>query len=281
MDMVFESETDGGLTTIEHAILTALAHYRFLTAPQLLRLGVSASRRYLYKSLHRLSARRPRVIRSLAFGVHAEKGHLPALYYLTPAGSELLAEADRDEPVAVPERVHRFAADYFHRVNTIDCHIAVQQWASENGSAVDFFHTYFDHSTDRKPRTHIALASGSVIPDAIFRLRPPDGEVRLFALEMYNRRGTYRVERQIARYLIALGHEAIEEAYRHPSALRVLCVFDEPAALDLVLRRLSGLPDFQTFTQQFFFKVLSDLRLDFYDGWSRGSGAAKRTRLWK
>src|SRR5690349_2625354 len=108
---VVEEVGEGGLTATEHAIFTALATYRFLTVLQLLSLGVTSSRRYLYRILQRLSARHPRVIRSLAFGVHAEKGHLPALYYLTPAGAELLAEANRDEPVAVPERVHRFAND--------------------------------------------------------------------------------------------------------------------------------------------------------------------------
>jgi hypothetical protein len=177
---------------------------------------VTSSRRYLYRILQRLSARHPRVIRSRAFGVHAEKGHLPALYYLTPAGAKLLGEANRDEPVAVPERVHRFANDYFHRINTVDCHIAIGQWAAGTRSTIEFFDTYFDHSTGRKPRTQVALPRGYVIPDAVFRLIAPDGKARLFALEMYNGRETHRVERQLARYQIALEHEAIEDAYSHP-----------------------------------------------------------------
>jgi hypothetical protein len=183
MDATVDSTSLLGLTTIEHAILVCLARYRFLTAPQLLRLGVSPSRRYLYKALQRLYARRPRVLRTIVFGVHIEKGHLPALYYLTPAGSQLLAEAEREEPVAVPERVHRFTNDYFHRVNTIDCHIAIRQWAQLADSTVDFFHSYFDHSVERRPRTHVTLPKRSIIPDAIFRLKGPDRQERLFLLK--------------------------------------------------------------------------------------------------
>ena len=278
--MELDRRGDGGLTTIEHAIFTALARYRFLTAPQLLRIGVSSSRRYLYKSLHRLAARRPHILRSIAFGVHAEKGHLPALYYLTPAGSQLLAEADREESVPVPERVHRFANDYFHRVNTIDCHIAVCLWATRASNTIEFFHTYFDHSDSRKPRTQVRLSKGFIVPDAVFRLVDPSGQARLFALEMYNRRETHRVEQQVARYLRALKHEAIEEAYHHPAALRVLCVFDEPPALDLVLERLTRQPDFQSFAAQFFFKTLPGLSADFFSGWRAGNAPGRLTDLW-
>jgi hypothetical protein len=278
--MELDRRGDGGLTTIEHAIFTALARYRFLTAPQLLRIGVSSSRRYLYKSLHHLAARRPHILRSIAFGVHAERGHLPALYYLTPSGSQLLAEADREEPMPVPERVHRFANDYFHRVHTIDCHIAICQWATSAGNSLEFFHTYFDHSADRKPRTHVKLPKGSIVPDAVFRLVDPGSQARLFALEMYNRRETYRVEQQIARYLLALKREVIEEAYRHHSALRVLCVFDEAPALDLILKRVARRPDFPSVAPQFFFKTLSDLSADFYGGWRVGDAMGGLTGLW-
>src|SRR5262249_15906813 len=155
------------------------------------------------------------------------------------------------------------ANDYFHRVHTIDCHIAVCQWATSADNSVEFFDTYFDHSSARRPRTQVRLRKGVIIPDAVFRLVDPDGEARLFALEMYNRRQTHRVEQELARYLLALKHEAIEEAYSHPAALRVLCVFDEPSALDLVLKRVVRQPDFQTFGAQFFFKTLTDLTSDF------------------
>ena len=73
------------------------------------------------------------------------------------------------------------------------------------------------HSAGQKPRTQVAPPKGYIIPDAAFRHVAPDGEARLFALEMYNGRETHRVERQLVRYLVALEHEAIE-AYSRPKS---------------------------------------------------------------
>jgi hypothetical protein len=267
------------------AVLEALVTYRFLTAAQLHRLGISRSQRHVYSTLRTLAPprqartakdaparRRLPPIDYLEFGVLPGIGRLPALYFLTPHGAELLAEAQRQEkPAPVPERVRLFRNDYFHRVNCVDFHIALRQDAARFGMRLDFFHVYFDHSAAPRgrpePKTRVALRQGALIPDAIFALTPQDGRQRLYAFEMYNGRETGRVERQLATYLEALDQEAIERAYRYEHGARVLCVFDQERGLALAQERLVRRPEFKPFAEYFLWKTLREAMADVLTGW--------------
>lgn len=260
------------ITETQERILTALATYRFLTAAQLRVLGVSDSRRYLYSTLRTLTQRRPAVIGELDFGVLPGRGRLSRLYHLTPAGADAVSSITGAAPPPTSVRMRLFNSDYFHRVNCVDFHIALRQWADRHGIVVDFFHTYFD-PTNRTvrggfhPRTRVVVGDGAIIPDAVFAFTTGDGAQRLCAFEMYNGSRTKYVEKQLAAYLPALKSEAIERTFEYPNAVRTLVVFDDQEATRLALARLLPRGDFEAASTQFFFKTLEEVYPSFSEGW--------------
>ena len=68
----------------ELSVLEALAVYRFLTAKQLLRIGVTPSRSHLYDVLRTLALRRPKLVHELDFGVEPEVGRLDRIFRAHP-----------------------------------------------------------------------------------------------------------------------------------------------------------------------------------------------------
>ena len=267
------------LTGTELAILEALATYRFLTADQMMRLGVTKAKRHLYVTLRTLKQRKPALLIELDFGVLPTKGRLSRIYTLTKDGAELVAEAHRsDTVVAVSATVRAFPNDYFHRIRSIDFHIALLAWAARTGAHVDFFKSYYDPWQEvggkRAPKTRIRLRRGHVDPDALFTFTPRDGDPRLCAFEMCRGRRTSYVEKKLDTYLQALDEEAIEKACNYAHGVRVLLVFDnqDTTSLELVGKRVMEQPRFTEFMPAFFTKTIDEVEHDFVNGWRHLDG---------
>ena len=266
------------LTPTELAALEALARYRFLIPAQMMRLGVTASDRHLYVALRALSARTRAPIGKLDFGALPGHGRLPVVYFLTRHGAELVEDLHGDGvPVAVPAHVRLFQRDYFHRLNTVDAHIAVRRWADRAGANLDLFDTYFDHGQTAEhgrpgARTRVALSTGrSLVPDAVLAFTLA-GVTRVCAVEMVNGSRTARVEDQVGAYMHALAEGAIEAAYQAGHGVRVLLIFESEAGLELARARLAGRDALTRFASHFFLKTLSQLQADFVPGWRRLNG---------
>ena len=189
---------DTNLQVMEH-----LHAYRFLTAPQLLRLGVASHVNSLRRTLRRFETGR-KYVDWAEFGVLPRIGRLPRVYYLTERGARYLAEAWRVEPAEInyPRGVKLFSRDYFHRGATIDFHIELRRFAAQYGLTVEVFHSYFDtaganrneNPADRlRHLSKVPLEDSFFIPDAIFAVRASDGSRYLFVLEVYNGIDTKRV----------------------------------------------------------------------------------------
>lgn len=168
---------------------------------------------------------------------------------------------------------------FLHRVHTIDCEIAVRQWADAHRHTVDYLSSYFDvtgaNRSATKPRrralTKIDLADGTgIIPDCVFHLTDPNGTPRLFVLEMYNQHRTKRMADKLAEYRYAIGEQAIERQFAYPHSPRILAVFEDEKALDLTQRHLSQRTDFGAeFFPFFFFQTLPGFMADFRSGWQK------------
>ena len=264
---------DTNLQVMEH-----LYAYRFLTAPQLLRLGVASHVNSLRRTLRRFETGR-KYVDWAEFGVLPRIGRLPRVYYLTERGAHYLAEAWRVEPAEInyPRGVKLFSRDYFHRGATIDFHIELCRFAAQYGLTVEVFHSYFDTAganRNENPayRLHhlskVPLEDSFFIPDAIFAVRASDGSRYLFVLEVYNGIDTKRVHAQLEKHLVALGEGRISELYGYPRAHRVLCVFETESALQAAVRRLCEDPAFtDQMRHQFAFSTLAELRVGFADCW--------------
>ncbi len=266
------------ITETEEAIFAALATFRYVTAYQLMRLGVTKAKPHLYETLRSLKIRKPAVIKELDFGTLVRHGRLPRIYALTPYGAEILQEARADGSVVdAPKRVRIFNTDYFHRVNCVDFHIALHVWARDSGAHIDFYDTYYDPMAEAgggylRQKTQLRLKNGVIVPDALFAFTTGDGTKRLYALEMYNGRKTLRVEKQLALYVVTINEEAIERAFSYDHAVRILCIFDDPEGLRLVGERVRQQNTLGSDADYFFTKTLDEVRVNFLDDWGTFDG---------
>ncbi|HEY0833494.1 MAG TPA: hypothetical protein VGE72_06245 [Azospirillum sp.] len=278
------------LSDTAFGVLDALRVYRYLTAEQMLRLRIAAQPSYLYGVLRDMAGRTRPLVGKIDHGAMPGVGRIPTAHYLTEHGARVLADALGFERAAVPypKGVVLVRHGFRHRLHTIDCEIAVRQWAASHGHAVDFMASYFDVSganrSATKPRrralTKIDLADGSgIIPDSVFHLTDPDGTPRLFVLEMYNQHRTKRMSDKLAEYRYAIGEHAIERQFDYPHSPRILAVFEDEKALMLTQQRLSLRPDFGAeFRPFFFFQTLAGFMADISSGW-RQIGDTRMFRL--
>ncbi|NVJ92994.1 MAG: replication-relaxation family protein [Methylocystaceae bacterium] len=267
------------LTETEFAILQALRTYRYLTAAQLLRIGVSKNKSRLYTVLRSLTSGKRPFVAKMKHGVMPGRGRIPDSHYLTKRGAALLAEAlciDSSE-VAYPKSTIPIRTHFFHRLHCIDCEITVRLWAEKNDISVDYYHSYFDvtganrggTTGKRRALTKIDLKNRpGLIPDASFQLTWPDGTARLFLLEVHNQNRSKRITDKLAEYRFAIGDGAINKQFDYPHAPRILTIFENEKWMHLALQRMreSGLFD-ETYAPFFFLNTLEGIESNFKDGW--------------
>lgn len=260
------------LTPTGFKVLQALNVYRYLSVNQMIRLGVATDKGNLRKVLNGMvSAQkdeagipRPKEIGMLDFGSIPRIGRLSRLHYLAPIGAELLREFDPDGPEPKPIRhALRFQNDYFHKVNTIDFHITLQQFAAAASHKITLNRQYFTRlpksgNTPARPSTSIDLNPGFLDPDSIYMLQDPDGTERLLLVEIANGKRVDRVVDKLPRYGQALTEDKINHTFNYGTrAPRVLWLFDEPRTLELVQERAVDDTRVQATLPYFFMRPLA------------------------
>ena len=122
------------LTAANIEVLRLLNHYRFLTNPQLLRLGLVHDNTSIYKILSRFGDGNRPYIGKKDFGFIAGVGRLHRIYYLQKRGAQLLADTLHldDDEVSYQKLKPPFLQDYFHRLATIDVHIELDRFAADD-----------------------------------------------------------------------------------------------------------------------------------------------------
>ncbi len=267
------------LSETEFRILGGLRTYRYLTAKQMLRLGVTKNQSRLYTVLRGLTGGKRPYVGIMKHGVLPGYGRLPHCHYLTRRGASLLADAlqiDASE-VPYPKSAAPIRTHFFHRLHCVDCEISVRLWCAEHGVNVDYYYSYFDvtganRSKTKAPRralTKIDLDNGNaIIPDAVFQLTWPTGEVRLFILEMHNQNRTKRIHDKLAKYRFAIGEGAINRQFHYKHAPRILAVFENEKFLELARKRMaeSGVFD-KDFAPFFFLGTLEGMAISFQSEW--------------
>ncbi|MCF2220995.1 hypothetical protein H9Q08_17050 [Chryseobacterium sp. PS-8] len=261
------------LSPLQEKILTSLACYKFLTTGQLLELSCVSERTYLNKLLVNLKNRSQPLVGSITFGVHPKFGKLQSVHYITAHSVELLRELFGEEyPVRHPKGKHGlFQQDYFHRVHTIEVHIAMMRWAEQNGIEVGYFCTYFDKLSSGKDKGYkaesaIRLSDNEyLIADAICLLKTPARE-ELYAIEMYNGNDTHRVHGSLFQHLQALKKGQPSRQFELEYGSRVLCVFEFDAYKVQAMKRLAEDERFANAKKHFLFKSLEELKTqDFFE----------------
>lgn len=271
------------LTANNVEILRLLNRYRFLTNPQLLRLGLVKESTSIHRLLRRFKDGKRPYIGGKDFGFIAGRGRLHRIYYMEKRGAKLLADTLRMDEDEISFEASRppFLQDYFHRVATIDFHIELDLFAEQHECEIKFFHTYFDTEganrgtpPDQRLRrlTKIPLGKYHLIPDGIFLMNTPDGKQHLFALEVYNGRDSKRVHKQLEKHMQAQAEGAISEAYGLALPYRVLMTFETEGAMKAVMSRIQGDSQFSNSEPYFAFNTIERLREDFARSWKFFSG---------
>ncbi len=254
------------MTPVEARTLEALSAFRFLTVEQLQRLGVGNDRKHLGERLRALAGQG--LIGVLSWGVYPGLGRLPRMYHLKAKGAAALAaflRVDAGEVPFVPGSP-KFEMDHLHRRATVDCHIALMQWAAGQGRPVTGFRAYYGGQPIR-----LRLAGGRMLqPDAVFDLARPDGSPVLSALEVcLDRGGTdrSRIVRQLEAHREVMETGVLAEAVKVKRGNRLLAVFEQAASRDAVRERLYAQAPFKAFAGLFLFGVLDEVREGFGGGW--------------
>jgi hypothetical protein len=219
----------------------------------------------------------PKEIGMLDFGVLPRIGRLSRLYFLAPEGATLLAETDPDgqEPKPVLHAV-RFQNDYFHRVNTVDFHITLSQFAAAEGHEITLVRQYFNRlpkegKTPPRPSTSIDLNPGYLDPDSIYMLRDRNGIERLLLVEIANGHKVDRVVSKLPKYGQALADNKINHTFNYGKrGPRVLWLFEHQRTLELVQQRAADDPWVTASLPYFFMRTMTDCTPEtLMPGWLR------------
>lgn len=280
------------LTERNLEILRLVNHYRFLTVPQLKRLGIAGTDQSVTRMIRRFPQGKEALLGTkdyYAVGSPTAPRHrtrkLARIHYLKPAGARLLQELyglEEDELHAL-KSAPPFLQDYHHRVATIGFRIELDRFCEQRGWSVRFFHGYFDKqganrsNQPQQPRltsrTRIPLSEGFFIPDGIFLVEDDQGKERLFTLEVHNGLDTKRTFRQLLQHRQALAEGAVALAYGLKLPWRVLSVYETANALEAEARRIAQSGEFTGYGPYFALHTLEGVQEGLNADWRYVDGA--------
>ena len=264
------------LSPSQEKILLALARYKYLTAGQLLSLGIMSDRANLNKQIAELRLRKDPLVGSIAFGVHPAIGKLENVHFLKVHGAEIVKDYLREDVVRFPKNEGQFyQKDYFHRMNTINVQIALHEGISKNdGCEMLLFLTYFDKVSTGKKKGYRAESSIQVsendylIADALCMLQTPKRK-ELYAIEMYNGDDTSRVHKSLFHHLKALSVGQPSRMFGLDYGSRILCIFELEVYKQMAMKRLFE-DENKTFAEakfHFLFKSLEEIGQNAVEDW--------------
>ena len=264
-------------------ILKFLATYKFLIVPQFQRLGLSNSPRKFQHHLREIERKSKNIMGRIVFGMHPKLGKLHNVFYLKPNGAIAVSELQKVDISEIRYPVGRqfFFHDYFHRIHTVDFHIAFRTWAKDHVRQLDFFDTYFDKAgSNRNPalrghskaKTRVSLKGEALIPDAVYSYLNNEGKRQLVVFEMCNKKETKRIVVQFEKHVMALHEGAFSKKYGYEVANRVFAVFEYESILSSVRQRMRKKETFEGVEKFFVFNLIKNLRQNFLDGWETIEG---------
>ncbi len=280
------------ITELEEKILRCLAHYKYMTAGQLVRLSIGSKS---YVSIRLKKLREEGYIGVSQYGgvyKSGGAGRAENINYLLPKGARLLAENSGDmsmESIHYPKDIGgMFRNDYMHRISTVNTQISFELWVRQLGYEVMFFQTYFHKIGSAKTAkqdnplrslTRITFEDDSFIePDAIFAAQREAGKQFFACLEVHNGVDVSRIVEQLKRLSQAIGKGLITNRYKAQYALvkspRVLVTLETENMLRLVKKRMVEDSFFQPdwMKQAFLFQVAENVWTDFDNGWQNMEG---------
>ena len=274
------------LTETQIRILEELARYKFLTAAQMVRLGITSQLPSIYRASKPLTEGRSALVGKKEFPPTPGLGRPSAIYYLRDKGARFLTDAlhHRPDRIRMTKNTQTlFARDYTHRIQTLDFHIAWSTYAAGRDFETFPFVTYFDfegsnHGGERRLRAQTRMevegfANGFIVPDAHFGYRDPaTGRDQFFLVEIARKRDTGYIMRQILGHAMAINQGSSLQVF-HPKILpRVLYVFEIEGTMKSAVARFRNDPNFGALHEWFAFGTIDDAVTNFESAWRSPDG---------
>ena len=267
-------------------VLELLSVYRFLTVAQLHRLGVAGSEGSIYNILRRFERSRKAFIEKVHVGQGQfipGVGRLPMVLCLSRHGAEWLANHHGWylDQMSFPLEPKNFGQDYFHRIGTVDIHIALREWAAKVGARVQFVEAYFEkipvpgrkrgsnwaQGKTRVDLSHLDLERRHFEPDLIAHLTKPGGKEQLLAIELHNGQDVERFYNQMMIHAYSIMHGLIEEKYELNLPCETAWVFEHSSTMQSALKRLRSEAMFANLRGYVHFHTLVGVKRDYGRGW--------------
>lgn len=267
------------ITLCQDKVLCALAEFKYLTTGQLLELGIMNNRSNMNKLLLELRTASYPLVNSISFGVDPKLGRLESVHYLTNHGFRLLKQSYGEQMlIRYPKGTNQlFHKDYFHRLATVNFHIAISSWAKEQHFELKRFVTYFDKLSSGKNkgfRAESAIeihAEQYLIADAVFLLQTKR-RTELYCVEVYMDDDTSRIHSSLFGHLQALRNGQPSRQFGLDYGSRVLCIFDKPTYMKQAMIRLQEDPRFASSKAHFLFKTMEEVKAGELNEWELFDG---------
>jgi len=253
---------------MESYILEALAVFQYLTSRQLIRLLPSTSLSSINRYLRNLkNADRP-LIRALHFGFAPWKWPLAPVYCLTDRWAKRLTTKLNYARENIKRPLSRscfFAADYYHRIATIDFKISMFRYIQKQWYILNFYHCYFEREGSNHSHTWLLSKSKTalkeddiqIIPDAIIGYTTPTwSELILFEQHMGN--DSKRAIQQIMWHCRLLSKWVVNKKYGSKKNAQVYYVFENKSCMEAVKKRLQQVSGFSEFEPYFWMKTMDE-----------------------
>jgi len=285
------------LTEIQSQVLAQLGIYRFLTADQIVRLGVSQSIDYLRKN----TLKKLQSLKLTGFAV-TQKAVLnnTHLHYITEKGARVLAEQQgvNLSQINYPTGKVKVVSHIPHMIKTIDCGISARLWAIQNEIDLSFAHFDFEKQrgtgavhVNGRPQSLTRInvpyeGKGGKEADFLFmatieakdkakKNSDPKEENYVYALELENYPDTSNIANKLMHYTEIILSGWTADNFETAWDMSILSVYDNENALKLVPKILNKKAGFSNFKDFFFFNSLEQVKKDFSKGWKNSDGENK------
>lgn len=276
--------TETWITPTGLKILELLERFQFITAEQLTRAGKFKNKAVVRRMANDYAGRRAPLIHAKDFGAVPGLGRLHKIYALSTHGAEVLAEyrhCDLSEVGHLTGKI-QFSVDYQHRIDFVDVHIVLREWAETSGAEFGFFSGYFEtEGANRSGKDALKLQKKNrvdlpnrryIIPDGIFSFTYGEKN-RLCALEIHRGKDTKTILEQLEKHIETLYLRGIQDKYRHETANFVLSVYENAGIMEAVKKRIVNSRGFSDVSRAFHFATIEGVKADICNAWTLADGS--------
>lgn len=256
------------ITTSQYEILKALSRYMFLTIDLIDTLGIFKNKVSIYRAIRPLKEGKKPLVHVQNFGVHATKGQLSSLLYLSKYGKEILLENAIDEEIIkIPNSKSFVSTDYFHRVTNITFFVYFDMYLKANQGELIFLDYYFSRSSDNRAKNRIDLeGSKYIIPDIVTKFKMNNRDF-LYLVEVHNGKDSNKAFNQILQHIKAIDLGSPRKKYGFEKNNRVVFIFEFESCMNVVIKKMSEVGSLNIYVNLFLFRSIEEMRENFNVGW--------------